>query len=123
MFLNHTALNLEKERKSMFRPYLFMPYIGALLTVISTVLIISMMNNQLHNLTSKVSGTFIVAINPDTSTLTNVMLIAAIFQGWLMGIVGGKMAEWSIGAGYKHATILVLICLVAAYVIPTFVKI
>jgi hypothetical protein len=40
-----------------------------------------------------------------------------------MGIVGGKMAEWSIGAGYKHATILAVICMVTAYVIMNFVKI
>ncbi|MGI0012629.1 MAG: type II secretion system F family protein, partial [Nitrososphaera sp.] len=95
---------LEKERKSLFRPYIFMPYIGAVLTIASTVLIISMMTNQLDALAKQ--GTGVVTINADTKTLTDVMLMAAIFQGWLMGIVGGKMAEWSIGAGYKHATAL-----------------
>ena len=40
-----------------------------------------------------------------------------------MGLVGGKMAEWSIGAGYKHATLLAIICLLTAYFIGTFVKI
>jgi hypothetical protein len=32
-------------------------------------------------------------------------------------MVGGKMAEWSIGAGYKHASILVAICLMTVYLI------
>jgi flagellar protein FlaJ len=112
---------MEKERKSMFRPYLFMPYIGAILTIATTVLIISMMTNQLNTLAKQ--GTGIVSINADPTQLTEVMLLAAVFQGWLMGIVGGKMAEWSIGAGYKHATILVVICLVTAYLIINFVKI
>ncbi|MGH9878536.1 MAG: hypothetical protein ACRD5H_12935, partial [Nitrososphaerales archaeon] len=92
----------------------------AVLTIASTVLIISMMTNQLDALAKQ--GTGIVAINADTKMLTDVMLMAAIFQGWLMGIVGGKMAEWSIGAGYKHATALAVICLLTAYLITAFVK-
>jgi flagellar protein FlaJ len=113
--------DLEKERKSMFRPYIFMPYIGAVLTIASTVLIITLMTTQLSSLAS--GGTGIVTVRvADTQALTDVMLMAAVFQGWLMGIVGGKMAEWSIGAGYKHATALALICLATAYLIGTYVK-
>jgi flagellar protein FlaJ len=112
---------LEKERKSMFRPYIFMPYIGAVLTIASTVLIITLMTTQLNSLAS--SGTGIVTVRvADTKSLTEIMLMAAVFQGWLMGIVGGKMAEWSIGAGYKHASILAVLCLVTAYVISNFVR-
>jgi flagellar protein FlaJ len=114
---------LEKERKSMFRPYIFLPYIGAILTVATTVLIITMLTTQLANLASQASGTSIVKVNTDPKVLTEVMLIAAVFQGWMMGLVGGKMAEWSIGAGYKHATLLAIICLLTAYFIGTFVKI
>jgi archaeal flagellar protein FlaJ len=113
--------DLEKERKSMFRPYIFMPYIGAVLTIASTVLIITLMTTQLNSLSA--NGTGIVTVRvADTKTLTDIMLMAAVFQGWLMGIVGGKMAEWSIGAGYKHATALALICLATAYLISTYVK-
>lgn len=112
---------LEKERKSMFRPYIFMPYIGAILTIASTVLIITLMTTQLNSLAS--NGTGIVTVRvADTEALTEIMLMAAVFQGWLMGIVGGKMAEWSIGAGYKHATALAIICLLTAHVISTYVK-
>jgi len=113
---------LEKERRTMFRPYVFMPYIGAILTVASTVFIITMMTTQLASLASK-AGSSIVTVNADPKALTDVMLVAAIFQGWLMGIVGGKMAEWSIGAGYKHATILAAVCMITAYFIMSFVKI
>jgi flagellar protein FlaJ len=112
--------DLEKERKSLFRPYIFMPYIGAILMVASTVLIISLMTQQLDSLAK--NGTGLVTVQTDTKQLTNIMLLAAVFQGWLMGIVGGKMAEWSVGAGYKHATLLAIICLVTAYLIINFVK-
>jgi len=114
---------LEKERKSMFRPYIFLPYIGAILTVATTVLIITMLTTQLANLATQAAGTSIVKVNTDPKVLTEVMLIAAVFQGWMMGLVGGKMAEWSIGAGYKHATLLAIICLLTAYFIGSFVKI
>lgn len=114
---------LDKERKSMFRPYVFMPYIGAILTVATTVFIIGMMSSQVTNLAAKAGGTSIVQVNSDPKELTEVMLLAAIFQGWTMGIVGGKMGEWSIGSGYKHATILVVLSMVTVYGIMNFVKI
>lgn len=114
---------LDKERKSMFRPYIFLPYIGAILTVATTVLIITMLTTQLATLTAQADGTSIVSINSDPKVLTDIMLVAAVFQGWMMGIVGGKMAEWSVGAGYKHATALAVISLLTAYFIATFVKI
>ena len=114
---------LDKERKSMFRPYVFMPYIGAILTVATTVLIIGMMTTQIADLASRAGGTSIVQINSDPRELTEVMLTAAIFQGWLMGIVGGKMGEWSIGSGYKHATILAVISMLTVYFIMNFVNI
>lgn len=107
--------DLEKERKSMFRPYVFLPYIGAVLTIASTVMIISMMTNQLASLAPH--GSSIVQINTNTSALLDVMVNAAIFQGWLMGLVGGKMSELSLGAGYKHASALVVICLMTVYLI------
>lgn len=110
---------LEKERRTLFRPYIFLPYIGAVLTIASTVLIVSMMTTELANIAS--GGTGIVQVQTDTKTLSDVMLTAAVFQGWLMGIVGGKMAEWSIGAGYKHASILAAVCLLTVYLINMFV--
>jgi archaeal flagellar protein FlaJ len=112
---------LEKERRSMFRPYVFMPYIGAVLTVVSTVLIVSLMTTQLNSLTGGASG-IVTVKNTDSKALTDVMLMGAVFQGWIMGIVGGKMAEWSLGAGYKHATILAVLCLVTAHLLLTYVK-
>lgn len=113
--------DLEKERKSMFRPYIFLPYIGAILTIVSTVLIISMMTSQLSSLAP--TGTGIVQINTNTNGLMNIMVNAAIFQGWQMGLVGGKMAEGSLGAGYKHATALAVISLLTVLLITSFVAV
>ncbi len=113
---------LEKERKSMFRPYIFIPYFGAILTIVSTVVIMYMLTNQISSLTQG-TGTGIVLITADISQLTNVMFMATIFQAWTMGLVAGKMGEWSVAAGFKHATALSLIGLLTIYMILSFYKV
>jgi hypothetical protein len=40
----------------------------------------------------------------------------------LIGLVGGKISEESIAAGFKHASLLVIIAVVAAKVVPMFLK-
>jgi archaeal flagellar protein FlaJ len=60
---------------------------------------------------------------PKDNTLMQVIFISSvIFNSYLIGIVAGKISEESVGAGFKHAAILVLISIVAAKIIPSFVK-
>ena len=47
---------------------------------------------------------------------------SVIFNSYLIGIVAGKISEESVGAGFKHAAILVLISIVAAKIIPSIRK-
>lgn len=47
---------------------------------------------------------------------------SAVFNSYLIGIVGGKISEESIAAGFKHAALLVIIAIVAAKLVPMFVK-
>jgi hypothetical protein len=51
-----------------------------------------------------------------------IFLTSVIFNSYLIGIVGGKISEESIAAGFKHAAILVVIAVIAAKLIPMFVK-
>jgi hypothetical protein len=50
-------------------------------------------------------------------------MTSVVFHSYLIGIVAGKISEESVAAGFKHATILVIIAIVAAKVIPLFVRI
>ncbi len=119
---------LEKARKSEIRPYVIIPYIGAILVVVTTAMI-----------------SFFIAvpgISPSTlgvapgatlgqgaglpsqqlaSQLTGILLTGSIFQSWFMGIVAGKMGEGSVADGFKHATMLVIISLVTVVVAGTFI--
>jgi flagellar protein FlaJ len=112
---------LEKERKTMFRSYIFIPYFGAILTIVSTVIIIHMMTGQITSLAGQ-TGTGIVSLATDVEGLKEAMFMAVIFQAWMMGIVAGKMGEWSVAAGYKHATALALIGVLTIYAIQMFVS-
>jgi hypothetical protein len=51
-----------------------------------------------------------------------VFMSSVIFNSFIIGIVAGKISEESISAGFKHAAILVVISVIAAKVIPMFVK-
>jgi hypothetical protein len=62
------------------------------------------------------------AVPQDNSLMKTVFMTAVIFNSFLIGIVAGKISEESVGAGFKHASILVVISIIAAKLIPIFVK-
>ena len=113
---------LERERRSMFRPYIFLPYFGAILTIVSTVVIINMITGQISSLTEQ-TNTNITLFTTNTTAVREIMLTATIFQAWTMGLVAGKMGEWSLAAGYKHATILALAGIITIYMVETLANI
>ncbi len=113
---------IDRERRSMFRPYIFLPYFGAILTIVSTVVIINMITGQISSLTEQ-ANTNISLFITDTDLVREMMLTATIFQAWTMGLVAGKMGEWSLAAGYKHATILALTGILTIYMTDTLVSI
>jgi hypothetical protein len=43
---------------------------------------------------------------------------SSIFHSYLIGLVAGKISEESIAAGFKHASILVVIAVLAAKLTP-----
>jgi hypothetical protein len=53
--------------------------------------------------------------------MKTIMLTSIIFHSYLIGIVAGKISEESVASGFKHATILVVIALLAAKIMPLFV--
>jgi flagellar protein FlaJ len=115
---NNLTQDVEKEKKMNVRPYIMMPYLASILLVATTVMMMSL--------------TVGVGVDPSGATTTttagasmmqSVFMTAVIFNSYLIGIVAGKISEESVAAGFKHAAILVLISVVAAKLIPQFVKI
>jgi flagellar protein FlaJ len=115
-FVERTS-QIEKEKKSQLKPYIFIPYFGAIMIVVVTVLMVYFLTSPI------ISGT---GYNPFSSGLgnptqmTNSMLAGAIFTSWVMGFVSGKMGEGSVASGFKHASLLAAVSGLVVYISTIF---
>ncbi len=112
---NNLTQEVEREKKMSVRPYVMMPYLASILLVATTIMMMGLTTGI------TLPGSQPTA-NAGSSMMTTVFMTAVIFNSYLIGIVAGKISEESIGAGFKHAAILVLISIIAAKTIPQFVK-
>jgi archaeal flagellar protein FlaJ len=111
---------LDKDRKSQIRPYIIIPYIGAILIVATTAMMVYYAGFSFQSFPGLPSN-----FTPSTALLTsatNTLLLAAFFQAWVMGFVAGKMGEGSAADGFKHATFLIAISMVTVLVTNSFIK-
>ncbi len=111
---NNLTQEVEKEKKMSVRPYVMMPYLASILLVATTIMMMG--------LTTGITVPGVNSVPQDNSLMQIVFISSVIFNSYLIGIVAGKISEESVGAGFKHAAILVLISIIAAKVIPQFVK-
>lgn len=115
---NNLTAEVEKEKKMSVRPYVMMPYLAAVLLVATTTMMLSF-TTGFNFSTAGVSTT-----NPAGKKLAQtIFLTSVVFNSYLIGIVAGKISEESIAAGFKHAAVLVVIAVIAAKLIPMFIKI
>jgi flagellar protein FlaJ len=111
---NNLTQEVEKEKKSATRPYIMMPYFAALLLVATTSMMLSFTTGTL--------GAAQAAPVKNMDWVRSIFTTSCIFHSYLIGIVAGKISEESIAAGFKHAAILVIISVVAAELVPMFIK-
>jgi len=113
---NNLTQEVEKEKKMAVRPYILMPYFSAILLVATTTMMLGFTQGTIN----------VAEINKTDEASLNQMRIlfttSAIFHSYLIGLVGGKISEESIAAGFKHAAILVIIAALAAQFVPMFIK-
>lgn len=106
---------VEKEKKMAVRPYILMPYFAAILLVATTTMMIGF--------TSGTLGVAETGQTPkDLSPMITIFTTSCIFHSYLIGLVGGKISEESVAGGFKHASLLVIIAVIAAKVVPMFIK-
>ena len=116
---NNLTQEVEKEKKMQVRPYVMMPYLASILLVATTIMMLSFTTGNIVPTT--LPGQ--VSTAKDTGPIKMIFMTSVIFHSYLIGIVAGKISEESVAAGFKHATILVIIATIASKVIPLFVKI
>ena len=115
---NNLTQEVEKEKKMSVRPYVMMPYLASILLVATTIMMLSFTTGTI--IPTSVGGD---VVPKDNSAVTMIFMTSVIFHSYLIGIVAGKISEESVAAGFKHASILVVIACVAAKVVPLFVSI
>jgi flagellar protein FlaJ len=112
---NNLTQEVEKEKKMSVRPYIMMPYFAAILLVATTTMMIGFTTGTL--------GVAETGTQPkDLGPMITTFIASAIFHSYLIGIVAGKISEESVAAGFKHAALLVIIAVLAAKLVPMFVK-
>ncbi|MEM3378310.1 MAG: type II secretion system F family protein [Candidatus Bathyarchaeia archaeon] len=115
---NSLTQEVEKEKKMAVRPYIMMPYIASLLLVATTIMMLSFTTGTL-GVAGTVSPT---SASKDFSGMKTIFLTSVIFHSYLIGLVAGKISEESVASGFKHASILVVIALLAAKILPSLVS-
>ena len=110
---NNLTQEVDKEKKMSVRPYVLMPYFAAILLVATTTMMIGIMPATLG-----VAGG---AQPRNLAPTITIFITSSIFHSYLIGLVAGKISEESIAAGFKHASILVVIAVVAAKLTPMLI--
>ncbi len=113
--------DMESDQRSALRPYVFVTYMAGLLLVITTFLMVFLMSQPatlIHSVSTNAASALSQA--PPPATIEG-LLTAALFEGWVVGLVAGKMGESSVAEGFKHALALVLLSLATIAVMGTIV--
>jgi flagellar protein FlaJ len=115
---NSLTQEVDKEKRMSVRPYIMMPYLASILLVATTIMMMSF-----------TTGTLTVGMPggqagppKDFTMMKTIFLTSVIFHSYLIGVVAGKISEESVAAGFKHASILVIIALLAAKLMPMFIN-
>jgi len=116
---NNLTHEVEKEKKMAVRPYIMMPYFAAILLVATTTMMIGFTASTLG---VGAPGQAAASGGKDLGPMITTFVTSCIFHSYLIGIVAGKISEESIAAGFKHASLLVIVAVAAAKLVPMFVK-
>ena len=108
--------DLEAEKRATLRPYIFVTYMAGMMIVLTTFLMVYF----LQQTSLAPGGLGGAAVQPGT---INLLLVSAIFEGFVVGLVAGKMGEGSLSDGFKHSMILVAISIVTVYIASAFINI
>jgi len=112
--------DFENQLKAALRTDTFLPYLGSILNIVSTVMIIYLMVSSINILQPMSPGGPAggsLAVNPIyLATLTFQLLLSLILNSWLAGLLVGKAVTTSVAGGFKHSAILTAVSIAVAVV-------
>ncbi|UCH32032.1 MAG: type II secretion system F family protein [Candidatus Bathyarchaeota archaeon] len=112
-----TTQEVEREKKMAVKPYIMMPYFAALMLVATTIMMLTFTTTTV-NMADPTASTSQI----DLEALMVIFSTSVIIHSYLIGLVGGKISEESVAAGFKHSALLTLIAIIAAKVAPSLIS-
>ncbi len=119
----YNLVELEEELRKRLRPYIAMPYMGAILVSAASLLVLGFTVKGLGLAPQTGAAGFGAfgglggGVSPqEVANVALYLSIGAIFNSWLMGLVAGKIQDTRLSAGFLHATILTIISLIVSLV-------
>ena len=112
--------DLEGDKRSALKPYLFICYFSSIMVVITTFIMVYFIAKPINfGAASK------FAPPPPTISLSSVdlLLTVSVVESWFIGMVAGKMGEGGVAEGFKHAFALVLIAVVSVAIAGAYIHV
>ncbi len=103
--------SIEKERKSMLKPLVLMPYVGVAILLFSNIIFLGFMGSMMGTLSSQ---------SMPYADLITLIVPPLVLQSFLTGLVTGKISTGQASSGFKHGAFLVIIGLVLIVVLGLF---
>ncbi|MCE4617592.1 MAG: type II secretion system F family protein [Desulfurococcales archaeon] len=114
----NSIVDLEEELRRRLRTFIMMPYFGAIMVSVASLLVLSFSIQTLGITGEQVAVGGGTHLTPqDIARVATMLSVGGIFNSWLMGFVAGKIQDSSIAGGFRHATILVIITLIATILV------
>jgi flagellar protein FlaJ len=99
------TMELETERKASLAPLFLVPYMGAGILTVTTLMLLQLFTNM-----SAIGGAQIATVE-----LTKMLVTPLILHSFILGIVTGKIVSGRVSAGFKHAIILIIVSVAGIY--------
>ena len=107
--------DMENDRRSALRAFVMIAYVAGVMVIMTTFIMVYLLGQP----AARGFGGF-TAIPASTIDL---LLVTAVFDSFVIGLVAGKMGESSVSDGFKHAIALVILSIVAVEVAKLFIAI
>jgi len=112
---SRTINDMESDRRSALRPFVFITYVAGVMVVLTTFILVYML--------AQPSAVGFSASSALSASTVDPLLTTAVFDTFIIGLVAGKLGESSVADGFKHALALVIISVIAVTVVKQFIPI
>jgi len=108
--------SIEKEKKSMLKPYVMVAFMITGITAFTTLLVLDSFSGmgQVFNVGGQGQTSTPPAISKDTK---NMFATSIVFQAYLVGLFVGKITNGTFASGFKYAILLILTVLASIIVV------